>query len=653
MYKSYFGGLNENEEEIDAYKSEFSAVRHESPQNSVSFDGEPCSTFVDIAKDAFIKYYQGCYMELKNVDIFSPIKLDCDKSTEIRTVIKKEKNYLKFIISSKLCLNDGEKDGKWIRHAEGLMFEANKPGEICRIEEIKEKLGKAKIVRGMTVQVGMSKIEEKWNFQLCTYSGEEEALLEFYFPYEMIDYLKGYILSHGISDCVVDTAINSLVKSGWKQVSYDSLKLYGAIPNRFYAHIKRPGFQNKPDNLHSEYGFDIVLIDEDVNIFLEIQNYKIAYNDVYDNHNGKRNLPEVDAYPREKVYGYSTARHGRIVDDIRFHNDAAKFVSNLSWRQMDCRDRSVALLLGQYDCRLINYFKFFLGVKKGYHSGEKCFTDAGNWAEDVFHKNIMRKMGYALDIKEVDCSVDIHTYLSKVLDNGKAACTWFDEYYLFYTQFYLNSHTNHIAVVNGYNKEKKLYSIYDHNHLRVNNTSTIIDYGQFYCTDDTLGNIYSNLSKEQRLVITLDNSYKNFLLDIEKLGEEVLRILSSLIESQHPGRDIDTIYQSVGMGGGFEVGNIDKLYAQIGGKELLIDTIIKYFCDGYENKRDLNILANNIISDSNKLVNNYVISMYRGEALSSEEVSDSISIIRDYTTEFFKKVHSYLKIQNCNTGFIE
>lgn len=137
---------------------------------------------------------------------------------------------------------------------------------------------------------------------------------------------------------------------------------------------------------------------------------------------------------------------------------------------MNCRDRSIALLLGHKDDMLVNYFKFFIGAKRGYDLKGCGLEESDNWMEEIFHSKVLEKLGYKLRITDIDNQKNIHSAVSQVIDDERPVCVWFDEYYLFYTPFYLNSHTGHIAVVNGYNKEKSctrflITTIYDHSIL--------------------------------------------------------------------------------------------------------------------------------------------------------------------------------------------
>ncbi|WP_010250905.1 BtrH N-terminal domain-containing protein [Acetivibrio cellulolyticus] len=628
----------ENVIHADTFISEFSAVRHESMQNSCKFDRVPASTYMEIAKDAFIKYYQDGFMELRDVVLFAPFVSDSENPAEIRTLIKKETDHLKFIISSKTLETDGHGNFKWIKHAEGLMYKVNASKTTGNVpKDIKSGYSGGKNVTSINAYTKQSGQDKVWNINLCTCKGDREALLEFEIPEEMVEILQGYMLTPNIIDCLVEESVGCVAEGSWSTAAYDSLVWYGAIPQKGYINIEKITHEDMPDSS----GYDIKLFDQDGNILVDIRNYKI----IFHNENQKEICNE-SASVKEKtnpfggIYdGYSTAKHSRTVDDISSENNAVKYVSSLSWRQMNCRDRSIALLLGHKDDMLVNYFKFFIGAKRGYDLKGCGLEESDNWMEEIFHSKVLEKLGYKLRITDIDNQKNIHSAVSQVIDDERPVCVWFDEYYLFYTPFYLNSHTGHIAVVNGYNKEKKLYSVFDHNHLRSFNTSREIEYGRFYCTFETLENIYSNQGKEQSFIITLDKISDEDQLETGKLHEQFMDTVKFLILNNKAGKDAYTVYNSVKeKGNNLDIGCIDRLYAQLGGKELLIDTLLKYFCPDSKEKKHIQDLSIKIINDSNMLINNYVTSLYRGKAMHVDRVEECIKVIENSTLEFFKVI---------------
>lgn len=701
------------ENAIEAYMSEFSAVRHEGVKGC-EFAGISGVTYAEISKDAFIKYYQDSRLELKDVEFLSPLAIKIDTPQEIRTIIKKESDHLKFIISSRAEQKGTKESIAWKKHAEGSMYKlAEEESPQFTLKELKERCRNDKKTIRINAVTGVFGFGRVWDCSAHTCTGDGDALIEFNAPDEAVEALKGYVLHSCLTDCIVDTAIRHLVGNGWEASSYESLKLYGSISGKTYAYIRKA---DKKARIVNTAGFHITLLDEAGNRILEIRNYTIRYGELGSSIEGNSETTEssteklegniekmessaekTEGYQEkikgsnngivdkaegcklQKDIGYSTAKHGRPVEDISQQNNTSLFLSGLSWRQMNCRDRIIAFLLGYKKASFVNYFKFFLGANRGYNlTGievteaeltkaelanteltqteltqievteanltETDLTKPDDWVEEIFHNRILNRFGYTITTTRVENPKEVHEKISKLINEGKPVGIWMDEYHIFYTPFYLKSHTGHIAVINGYNKEKRLYSIIDHNHLRINNPSQFIDYGQFYCTYDVLENIYSDMGSEHQFILTLEELPKGHIPETDELQRQVIRILRELVEHEQADRDIQTIISN--KRGSFDTDSVDALYLQLGGKELMLDTAINYFCQEPEGISHRKELSNKIIQNSNSLVNSYITGLYRGKGIPSEKAEDYIQRIQKDSATLFQELWKQCEEKN-------
>lgn len=724
------------ENAIEAYMSEFSAVRHEGVKGC-EFAGISGVTYAEISKDAFIKYYQDSRLELKDVEFLSPLAIKIDTPQEIRTIIKKESDYLKFIISSRAEQKGTKESIAWKKHAEGSMYKlAEEESPQFTLKELKERCRNDKKTIRINAVTGVFGFGRVWDCSAHTCTGDGEALIEFNAPDEAVEALKGYVLHSCLIDCIIDTAIRHLAGNGWEASSYESLKLYGSISGKTYAYIRKA---DKKARIVNTAGFHITLLDEAGNRILEIRNYTIRYGELGSSIEGNSETTEssteklegniekmenstektegniekresstektegnigkmessaekTEGYQEkikgsnngivdkaegcklQKDIGYSTAKHGRPVEDISQQNNTSLFLSGLSWRQMNCRDRIIAFLLGYKKASFVNYFKFFLGANRGYNlTGievteaeitkaelanteltqievteanltETDLTKPDDWVEEIFHNRILNRFGYTITTTRVENPKEVHEKISKLIDEGKPVGIWMDEYHIFYTPFYLKSHTGHIAVINGYNRENRLYSIIDHNHLRINNPSQFIDYGQFYCTYDVLENIYSDMGSEHQFILTLEELPKGHIPETDELQRQVIRILRELVEHEQADRDIQTIISN--KRGSFDTDSVDALYLQLGGKELMLDTAINYFCQEPEGISHRKELSNKIIQNSNILVNSYITGLYRGKGIPSEKAEDYIQRIQKDSATLFQELWKQCEEKN-------
>ena len=376
-----------------------------------------------------------------------------------------------------------------------------------------------------------------------------------------------------------------------------------------------------------EHCFDITIFDESKNIILRIENYLVKSkinNEVYNATNTLKNT-----YQTEDI---------KIAKKLRNENNSVKYISNLTWRQMDCFERCIALLLGYENDKYVNYYKLFISVWQGYDMKE--YISGFSTILDIQNPlyQILKIFGYDLNHVRIDDNMDIEKTVSSIITEGKAVGVLFDEYYVFYTQYYLKSHTGHLAVINGYDKDKKLYSILDHNHLAIGNTSQLINYGQFYSPFEVIETVYNTREEKSKFVMVLDEIEEVGKSKEEDLYGYYISIMKYIIATEQQGNEISTIYHKIiNNDMSFDVSIVDNLYKQLGKKELLVEVIVNYFCNEQENKDLVRELAYKVVSDSNILVSNYIASLYRGKDISKTNMLDMIYTIQSNTIQLFKE----------------
>ncbi len=64
---------------------------------------------------------------------------------------------------------------------------------------------------------------------------------------------------------------------------------------------------------------------------------------------------------------------------------------------------------------------------------------------------------------------------------------------------------------------------------------------------------------------------------------------------------------------------------------------MNYFCNEQENKDLIKELAFKVVSDSNILVNRYIVSLYSGKDISKNDMLDMIYTIQRNTTQLLKE----------------
>ncbi|TKI55087.1 SDR family NAD(P)-dependent oxidoreductase [Brevibacillus antibioticus] len=312
-----------------------------------------------------------------------------------------------------------------------------------------------------------------------------------------------------------------------------------------------------------------------------------------------------------------------IANNLLIKTDAYELNNHLSWRQFNCYDRGLANLFGDENRGLINYFKLFLGLKRGYHLSEHglaySFVDEQRIFGYPHDQDTLGKFGFSVELTNVTDTKWLPEAIIDLINQRKLVMVSFNEYFTYYTPFYLREHTDHTTIINGYDKEKGLYYIIDHNHVHRGASQRIV-YESFMTTFSVLEEVYNFLIPKMRCLVTL-NRFADCNPMIPAFDQEYKQLLLTLLAEKQAGSDIDMIVRlRAEETDYFNDQNLNELYVKLGAKELFLETLTHFFCP-MQDSTEAKLLTMNIIQDSNKLVNKFVTSIYRKSMLSHEDIA--------------------------------
>ncbi|MED1784016.1 beta-ketoacyl synthase N-terminal-like domain-containing protein [Brevibacillus fortis] len=315
-------------------------------------------------------------------------------------------------------------------------------------------------------------------------------------------------------------------------------------------------------------------------------------------------------------------------------------VSHLSWRQWNCYDRGLALLMEEQDAHLIPYFKLFLGLKRGYQLDTEGYPYSYREHAEVMgylsDEEMLYKFGYRVNLVPVARLDELHESIIRQLDQGKPVMVAFDEYYTFYTPQYQKEHTDHLTVITGYDHDKQVYTIINHNHL-TRGQAQRIQYDKFSTTYQTLEEIYANIEPHSRLIMVLDRVTDDEASLRYSAEQELLRLLKAIESKQEVGRELTLLLSLTEQPDTyFDQANLNELYVQLGGKELWMETLL----DGYIPQADQSVreLAEDILQTSNNVVNRYALSLYKEKMLKRSDMEAAVDKLRSLTSQFLQQV---------------
>jgi len=258
--------------DIDIYSTEFRVDKH-FVLSEHKVQGNclvPGVSYIEMAKQVSKLYFGESPIELKDLSFTMPVVVEEGKSRTVQTIVRNEKDYLEFIITSQ------EEDGseEWVKHAEGKMYKTAGTGNLTYdLDALKKGCSKT-LMTGIDVNElarGFINYGPRWhNFQTL-HMGEDTALAEISLPQPFYDDLAIYYLHPSLIDLAVSAWALTL-KRKYLPLAYKSFKIYGPTPPTFYSYIRR----KDKGNTHQEVIlYDVTLIDTNGMVFGEITDFAL------------------------------------------------------------------------------------------------------------------------------------------------------------------------------------------------------------------------------------------------------------------------------------------------------------------------------------------------------------------------------------------
>ena len=104
-----------------------------------------------------------------------------------------------------------------------------------------------------------------------------------------------------------------------------------------------------------------------------------------------------------------------------------------------------------------------LGARKGFNLAEIGYSlieppeEYINSDDFTIVDDVLNQFGLETNSIGLENDKNVCESIIELIDEGKPVMVLFDEYYIFYSNFYKVKHTNHLTVVNGYDKKRKIY----------------------------------------------------------------------------------------------------------------------------------------------------------------------------------------------------
>ncbi|MBF8116593.1 SDR family NAD(P)-dependent oxidoreductase [Bacillus cereus] len=254
----------------------------------------PGTAFIEMAREVGKTHYQSQDIELKNILFSNPLMIEEGELKEVHTHVKVKDNHLEFYIFS------SKADGyEYETHAEGSIYRNNKSIEEKHdIQGIIRNCDKHIIVNYDDYTEGRISVGPRWKNTRKLHIGNDEMLVELDLEVEFSTELEKYYLYPSLLDGAVNAANALMNDTLFLPFHYEGIRIVKPIPAKFYSYIKR----RKQIDSSEIAKFDIKLINENGEVFGEIENYCIKnatniYKKVRNNSNLNKLYHKVEWVP--------------------------------------------------------------------------------------------------------------------------------------------------------------------------------------------------------------------------------------------------------------------------------------------------------------------------------------------------------------------
>lgn len=233
----------------------------------------PGTAYIEIVRAAASSFYRNSCLEIKEIIFVHPIVMERGEVKKVHTIIKSQNDYLEFTIASRINESAIDTDEEWQIHAQGKVYKLNKTVLKRNLEEIKQSCSEhIQEINQNELTKGFIEFGPRWlNYhKLC--SSQDMALAELSLPDKFSEDLNSFYIHPALLDMAVN-AVSLTLGEKYLPLAYKNFKLYGPTPKRIYSYLVKK--YNESDRLNETLSFDITLMNENGEVFAEIEGYSI------------------------------------------------------------------------------------------------------------------------------------------------------------------------------------------------------------------------------------------------------------------------------------------------------------------------------------------------------------------------------------------
>jgi len=233
----------------------------------------PATGLVEWARKTGYSYYGNDAFCLRDFRFINPLAVRESEGNRVHTIIERQDEQLQLQIVNQAVYKHTASDHDWSLNVEGKIVPV-KTAEAPRmdLQQLMEKNDWERIEANFDNIAGNTKFGPRWNNIVQLSKRDDHVLVHIKLEGSFLDDFSMY----GFHPALLDTGLNAvtmfLLSDLYLPFSFKNFMIYGSMPTSFYSYLRKR--EGREDNRET-VSYDISLIDEQGNVFAEVENYTL------------------------------------------------------------------------------------------------------------------------------------------------------------------------------------------------------------------------------------------------------------------------------------------------------------------------------------------------------------------------------------------
>ncbi|WP_019912649.1 non-ribosomal peptide synthetase [Paenibacillus sp. HW567] len=233
----------------------------------------PGVAYLEMAKAASEYYFAGKNVELRQVTLSHMLMCPPEENRIVHTIIHEEPDHVAFTIASR---KDSDAEN-WIIHAQGEMYpQAELKMPLMAPEALIQEMNEENVEVFTPILTEGIQYGPRWKCIRRFYQNGTSAVLHI----GLTDGDRG-CEEYWLHPALMDTALSFWHLLGQREEApgrqafpfyYESIRIFGRMPSSFFSYLRK---RETHGNNRETVSYDISLIDESGNVFVEVENYTL------------------------------------------------------------------------------------------------------------------------------------------------------------------------------------------------------------------------------------------------------------------------------------------------------------------------------------------------------------------------------------------